>query len=254
MKDPHEYFKSMETLLNFIIFSAHVCVIGAGRMGAVVADALHQHGVCWTGLMRLIDSDEVEFKNCPGTPFETLDVGKPKVVALAEKFEQRYPDGQVIAHNATFTREDIPKLVEEAPNLDCLILAFDDFPLMLEIAAACYPHCPVVTGFFGERCNHGLIAFSLPNVTPPITNILGDQEREAIHGAQALGLHTQQVALLAADVVLSILHGNQPTPVLLPVYTNAPMIVTNIHSNQFLFTSEPANRVRATYQIEVTND
>ncbi len=220
-------------------------VVGIGTIGSVVVDQFARHGVGRRppGRLRLIDGDDVQFRNLVGSPYLVRHVGRPKVQAAEEIIHDIDSDINVSHWNRFLTEEDIPQVVEFARRSDLLCLFADDFGLMLRIADACHAICPQVMAMCGERCDTAEVAFSVPGQTVPLSATIGRRELERIEAPQALGCDTAYVANFVAALSLRLLLGDGRENELLPCYSNTPMYVLGLRRRS-LFEHMPPDHVR----------
>jgi hypothetical protein len=83
--------------------SAAILLAGAGNIGSHLALFAARAGV---GLLRIVDRDVVEERNCRNQGFEREDVGRPKAEFLAERLHRQFPGQRFEARAADL--EDLP--------------------------------------------------------------------------------------------------------------------------------------------------
>lgn len=188
--------------------NSEVIVVGCGTMGRAVVCDLAEHGVGSEehGRMYLFDGDVVEERNFG---FTAEDIGKPKVEVTAE-YIRKLGSKEEPSFNVTYsiemiTHENIEKIVELCQFADLLVIAADDFEVMLELSDKAYDLCPVVMAFFGPRCDFGELIFSYPKQTPSIRKVFGKRNRTRIERPQALPIDCKLVTSFVSRVCLSIL-------------------------------------------------
>lgn len=86
-------------------------IIGVGATGSFVAMELARMGC---PVLNIYDFDELEIHNIPNQYYDTQDLGKPKVKALAEKLKLINPSIVVNAYNGKV----LPKASEEGKGID----------------------------------------------------------------------------------------------------------------------------------------
>ena len=86
-------------------------IIGVGATGSFVAMELARMGC---PVLNIYDFDELEIHNIPNQYYDTQDLGKPKVEALAEKLKLINPSIVVNAYNGKV----LPKASEEGKGID----------------------------------------------------------------------------------------------------------------------------------------
>ena len=86
-------------------------IIGVGATGSFVAMELARMGC---PVLNIYDFDEIEIHNIPNQYYDTQDLGKPKVEALAEKLKLINPSIVVNAYNGKV----LPKASEEGKGID----------------------------------------------------------------------------------------------------------------------------------------
>jgi molybdopterin/thiamine biosynthesis adenylyltransferase len=86
--------------------TTRITIIGAGAIGSAVATHLVKMGVGW---LTIFDDDTVELHNLPNQGYRLCDLGKPKVVALAELLESY--GGHVTPRQELYTDQDVEEIV-----------------------------------------------------------------------------------------------------------------------------------------------
>ncbi|MCX6938385.1 MAG: tRNA threonylcarbamoyladenosine dehydratase [Verrucomicrobia bacterium] len=130
--------------------TAHACVVGVGGVGSWTAEALARGGV---GNITLIDLDEVCVSNV-NRQLHALDgqIGRPKVVVLAERIRAINPECRVEAVQEFFVASNAAELL--APAYSVVVDAIDSVAHKARLLAACAARgLPVVTtgGAGGKR-------------------------------------------------------------------------------------------------------
>jgi sulfur carrier protein ThiS adenylyltransferase len=98
---------------------ATIAVAGCGGLGSNAAVALVRAGV---GRLILADGDAVELSNLNRQHFFRADIGRPKVLALADHLRAINPDVALEPHERRLAADDVPALFAAA---HLLIEAFD---------------------------------------------------------------------------------------------------------------------------------
>ncbi len=102
---------------------ARVLCIGAGGLGSPSALYLAAAGV---GTLGLIDADRVDLSNLQRQILHgTRDVGRKKLESARERLQDANPNVETILHDARFTAENAPALVED---YDIVVDGSDNFP------------------------------------------------------------------------------------------------------------------------------
>jgi len=101
--------------------SAHVCIVGVGGVGSWVVEGLARSGI---GALTLVDLDDVCVTNV-NRQLPALDgqIGRPKVVVLAERIRLINPACRVEAVQEFFTAGTAARLL--APSYDFVVDAVD---------------------------------------------------------------------------------------------------------------------------------
>lgn len=132
--------------------AAHVAVVGVGGVGSWTAEALARGGV---GAVTLIDLDEVCVSNV-NRQLHALDcqIGRPKVVVLAERIRAINPGCRVDAVQEFFVASNAERLLAPAEPFTVVVDAIDSVAHKARLLAACVARgLPVVTtgGAGGKR-------------------------------------------------------------------------------------------------------
>lgn len=90
----------------------HVLMVGAGSLGSALAAKLLRSGV---GRITLVDHDVLEDANLGRHELGANDVGRKKVVALAERFSRDFPASRIVPLDMTFEEALLtrPKLLDQ---------------------------------------------------------------------------------------------------------------------------------------------
>ena len=132
------------------LHAAHVCVAGVGGVGSWTVEALARAGV---GALTLIDLDDVCVTNV-NRQLPALDgqIGRPKVVVLAERVRLINPACRVEARAEFFTSESAERLL--GGGFDALVDAIDGTTQKALLIAECVRRrlpCVTVGGAGGKR-------------------------------------------------------------------------------------------------------
>lgn len=125
---------------------ARVLIVGAGGVGAPAALYLAAAGV---GTLGLIDDDVVGLSNLQRQiAFSTVEVGRPKVEAAAQRLEGLNPHVSVETFGERLTAENAQARVGA---FDIVLDGTDDFQTRLWVNAACVASGkPLVSGALGR--------------------------------------------------------------------------------------------------------
>ncbi|NDC73853.1 tRNA threonylcarbamoyladenosine dehydratase [bacterium] len=131
---------------------AHACVIGVGGVGSWTAEALARSGV---GAITLIDLDEVCVSNV-NRQLHALDgqIGRPKVLVLAERIRAIHPACRVNAVQEFFTASNADALLSPALSYSVVVDAIDAVAHKSRLLAACSVRalpCVTTGGAGGKR-------------------------------------------------------------------------------------------------------
>jgi len=203
--------------------SAHVLLVGAGILGAHIAQFLACAGV---GRITLVDSEPIAPHHAGRHPWwrHGSDVGRPKAVVTAERVAETTPHTATDAHVGEIaTQQELDALLDGIAPLDVCVYTIDrrnmDFGAWVARLAARH-------GFAVLRANRFVIGpFYVPGrdhacpgcIAPRLTRQISDLPRVLALGAQGrdetVFLPTLQVGLFgafAAEEVVRHLTGAQP--------------------------------------------
>jgi adenylyltransferase/sulfurtransferase len=111
---------------------AKVLCIGTGGLGAPLGLYLAAAGV---GRIGLVDFDTVDFTNLQRQVlFGTSDVGRPKIMAAADRLRNLNPEIQIDAYEAQLTSENALELFKD---YDIIVDGTDNFPTRYLVNDAC---------------------------------------------------------------------------------------------------------------------
>lgn len=191
----------------------HVAVLGAGSVGSTMADLLVRSGV---RSLVLVDPDHVSAANLSRSVYTSLDVGRPKVEALADHLRRVAPDIAVTGLGAEVDDIDLDEVLD---HVDLVLLATDDLAMEARAAHLAYhrgvPHVSVKMYARGEA---GEVVLVLPEAgTACLQCATGRQDAPAtalgavdygsgrLVGELALGPDIVAVCARGAKVVLALL-------------------------------------------------
>jgi len=176
--------------------AAHIAVIGIGGVGSWAVEGLVRSGV---GALTLIDLDDVCITNV-NRQLPALDgqIGRPKVVAVAERVRLINPSCRVEAVAEFFTAASAERLL--APRFDCVVDAIDGMANKALLIAACVKRglsCVTVggaggkcdatklrAGDLGDSTSDVLLRVVRPKTTPRLR--LGARRRPSLRGSLRL--------------------------------------------------------------------
>lgn len=131
--------------------AAHVAVVGIGGVGSWVVEGLARSGV---GAITLIDLDDVCITNV-NRQLPAIDgqIGRPKVVVMAERVKSINPACRVEAVAEFFTAASAGRLL--APHFDCVVDAIDGMTNKALLVDACVKRglACVSVGGAGGKCD-----------------------------------------------------------------------------------------------------
>ena len=212
-------FARSSGLVSRALRSRTVLVAGTGSVGSYVAEQLVRSGV---GKMVLLDPDAVEAANLSRTCFEAVDVGRPKVEALARRLLQINPalDTELRPHPVQeIEPADLDEMVKSA---DLVVAATDDPDAQRALNRFAYAReRPALFVGLYAGARGGEVIMSIPGRTPcylcatrtrhQAVATVPRVEREVdygtgrLHGEIALGVDIQHVAGAAVKLGLSLL-------------------------------------------------
>jgi molybdopterin/thiamine biosynthesis adenylyltransferase len=193
----------------------NVVVLGAGSVGSVLAEQLVRSGV---RQLSVIDPDTVEAANLSRSVYESTDLGRPKVTALAERLARINPDAEV--HGISAALADVggaalQKLVAEA---DAVVGACDDPEAQALLNHLSYQAgVPGVFVMLYRAASGGEVVYTFPatntscyRCATAIRHRTGsgrpatDYQTGRLAGEVALGADIAAVTLAAVKVTLSV--------------------------------------------------
>jgi len=130
---------------------AHVAVVGIGGVGSWVVEGLARSGV---GAITLIDLDDVCITNVNRQlPAIEGQIGRPKVVVMAERAKSINPGCRVEAVAEFFTAASAERLL--TPHFDCVVDAIDGMTNKAMLIDACVKRglACVTVGGAGGKCD-----------------------------------------------------------------------------------------------------
>ncbi|MDP4281812.1 MAG: sulfur carrier protein ThiS adenylyltransferase ThiF [Bacteroidota bacterium] len=188
-------FKEIKNILK----TKKVGIAGAGGLGSNCAVALARVGV---GTLIVADFDVLSEDNLNRQYYFLDQVGKKKVVMLAENIQNINPDVKVIACDVTLTEENIPVLFRDC---DVIVEAFDradQKKVLLETVISCMPDKKLVAGVGVAGWGHNeTIRFrKTGNII-----ICGDENTEVGPDMPPMAPRVGIVANMEANAVMEIL-------------------------------------------------
>ncbi len=114
---------------------SHVCIVGVGGVGSWAVEALARSGI---GCLQLIDLDHITETNI-NRQLQALtpNIGKSKVVILAERIAHINPDIQVIPIEKYLERSNIQELIDGTIKWDWVIDCIDQIHNKAALLAYC---------------------------------------------------------------------------------------------------------------------
>jgi len=114
------------------LFSAKVLVVGAGGLGIPVLTYLNAMGV---GCLGIVDNDIISLSNLQRQVlYSETDIGKSKVIVIAQKLKEQNSDNDLIVHNTFLTKQNALDIISD---YDVVVDASDNFPTRYLINDAC---------------------------------------------------------------------------------------------------------------------
>jgi len=175
-----------------------VCVWGAGRVGKPLARALVEMGV---GGICVVDDDTVAMEN---VVYAAEDVGALKVKVLVAELKAINPDLRFRWVAARVTASNLRRVLGATPEVDCDVFALDDVDVLPALVAETYWECPAVGVLQAAGRGLGEVAWSVPGRTPCLACTMRFGGHRQAAGGQALPLHTNLLANLAAFFVTGL--------------------------------------------------
>ncbi|MDR2460258.1 MAG: molybdopterin-synthase adenylyltransferase MoeB [Deltaproteobacteria bacterium] len=112
--------------------AAKVLIVGTGGLGAPLALYLAAAGV---GTLGLVDYDKVESSNLQRQViFNTRDIGRPKVVAAAERVVALNPDLEIKTYNFSLSSRNALEIIKD---YDLVADGTDNYPTRYLVGDAC---------------------------------------------------------------------------------------------------------------------
>jgi molybdopterin/thiamine biosynthesis adenylyltransferase len=138
-----------------------ILIVGAGGLGGPAALYLAAAGV---GQVGLVDDDVVELSNLHRQiQFQTDDLKKPKVEALADQLSALNPHISIVRHNTRLNRNNAAELIAD---YDLVLDGTDSFDTRFAVNAACLAtKIPLISGALG-RFDGQLAVFKNDGVDP----------------------------------------------------------------------------------------
>lgn len=201
--------------------SRRVLLAGAGSVGSVLADLLVRSGV---ERLTLLDPDEVGAENLSRSVYRLADVGRPKVMALAEHLRAVQPGAEV--GTLTRTVADLGSGLGELVGAHDLVIGCTDDPsaqAALNYFAGAADRPSLYVGLYAGA-KAGELVYAVPGVTSCYRCATGlrhsaDAVRPAtdygtgrLAGEIALGPDIAHVTTAAAKVALALLHLDEDVP------------------------------------------
>lgn len=187
--------------------TARVCIIGVGGLGSPAALALGAAGV---GTLVLVDPDRVEASNLHRQPlYDSTDVGRPKVIAAAERLRARHPGLAIETRAERFE----PRHATLLGGVDCVVDGTDTVAAKFVVSdGAVAAGVPLAhAGVLGARAQ---VLTVLPGRTACYRCVFEDPPpADEVPSCEAAGVLGPVVALagaLQAAEVLRVLAGTPP--------------------------------------------
>jgi len=105
-----------------------VGVFGVGGNGAPCAEALIRLGI---GYLRIVDPDTIELSNLGAQPYNFMDIGRSKVIALSEKLKKINPLVKIDAVIDAINEKNVFKYLH---GLEVVVDAMDDYRAKVALA------------------------------------------------------------------------------------------------------------------------
>lgn len=241
------YAASCELLPPKLLDNTRITIYGAGRMGSWIAWDLADAGVKDISVW---DSDILEKRNILGTPYFEDQVGMPKVEALKEIISRKNSEVNLTVYNEFIELKKLPVQILGKELSDLYVWAIDDDKVVRKGIKSLEMLLPQVRAMVWENCDIGIVAFSIPGVTPSLNKLIDKRQKTIIH-AQAIGVHVQQIACLASEICLKLLtykNSKNGCDNLIDCYMNAPMAVYGIR-RKWIFEGNRPDNPRSIYLI-----
>ncbi len=191
--------------MKFSVIKKHlshfrVGIAGAGGLGSNCAAALAR---CGTGTLVICDFDIVEEENLNRQFYFIHQTGMKKTGALKENLKMINPSVNVITHDITLTRENIPGIFA---GCDVIVEAFDRAEMkamIIETVQTDMPGVPLVvaSGLAGWGKNETLRSRKIDDYL----YVCGDETGEVSEENPPLAPRVGIVANMQANIVIEIL-------------------------------------------------
>lgn len=191
------------------ICKARVLVVGAGGLGCPVGLYLAASGV---GHIVLADPDVVDISNLQRQiGHATPDVGRAKVVSLAEKMALQNPLVRVVCAPEKLAGK---ALLDAVASVDVVVDCSDNFPTRQAVNAACVRlRKPLVSGA-AIRYEGQVAVFRLTDASPCYACLYGDDREHEAATCSESGVFSPLVgvvgSLMAAEVMKIIVGIGEP--------------------------------------------
>jgi molybdopterin/thiamine biosynthesis adenylyltransferase/proteasome lid subunit RPN8/RPN11 len=202
-----------------------VLVAGCGSVGSYVAEQLARSGV---GAFALVDPEVVEAANLSRTAYEVLDLGRPKVEALARHLLGVQPAAKLALHACSLDALGPAALDAQVRAADLVVAATDDPAAQRSLDRFAYGRGrPALLVGLYAGAEGGEVVMTVPGRTPCYlcaTRTRGALERAGggarevdygtarLRGEIALGADVHHVASAAVKLGLSLLLAGSAAP------------------------------------------
>lgn len=194
-------YPSGRAALRRILASRRVGIAGAGGLGSNCAAALVRSGV---GFLVIADFDVVSEGNLDRQFYFRDQIGRPKVLALAENLARIDPSATV---RPVVSRLDADGAADLFAGCEVVVEAFDDAAakaMLIETMASRLPGIPLVaaSGLAGWGASGDMRVRRLGNLV-----LVGDESREVSDGLPPMAPRVGIAAAMQANEVLELLLG-----------------------------------------------
>lgn len=173
--------------------NARVLIVGAGGLGCPAAMYLASSGV---GHIAIADADVVDVTNLQRQiGHSSLDIGKAKVLSLAEKMQGINPEIKV---EPLLLRLQADDLIEQVSRVDLVLDCSDNFSTRLAINRACLMQKkPLVSGA-AIRSEGQVAVFNLRDCSPCYACLYGEEQAEENLTCSESGVLAPLVGIIGA--------------------------------------------------------